>query len=264
MTVYTWPPVGLTSYPSWYRNDPVQRSVSPLTGKRYVSAHGRSRIIAEFSASARARHGAHYMEALRRLLDGGVHYVRLYNRIFTPVTGRPAAVRWYGTGEPMRWMDGSDPVDWYTGTPGTGTPAAQDGFPAVIVTGLPASALVCLPGEIIRIGTTVDAEQRMAVNAVTSDASGNATIRVDEAFTVGAGTCIVGDVETGIFEVTRWPSGGGPLNSDFSYEWGFREVFEDEDTSGTASEVTPWFAASAAVPSTSYVESGYVTAGYVQ
>lgn len=242
MTVYTFPPVGLRGFPVWRPEAPTRRSVS-IFGRRYITAHDPRRIYAEFSASARhGRKGIGYMEALRRLLDGGVNYVRLFNKIPTAVTAeRPEAVRWYGNGAPVRWTDAGAALDWYTGTPGTGTPTTQDGYPAVHVTGLPANSLICIPGEIVRIGETVGGEQRMALNEVTSDGAGEATIRVDEAFTVAAGTVIVGDVETGIFEVTGWPSGGGPIDSDFSYDWRFRQVFEDEDPSGTATELSPWY-----------------------
>ena len=239
MTIYAWPPVGLKSRPVWKPIAPRRRSTSLLTGKRYVSSHERIRLHAEFSVSARRGNvGAGYMDALIALMaEDEDPLVRLYHRKFSPVTARANIVRWYGDGAPVSWYEAraqTSGMTWYTGTPGEGTPTTDDGFPAVTVTGLPASTRVAIPGEFAQIGS----ETRMVIAEAHSDASGTATIRLLEAFTSG-GACTIGEPETAVFEAMSIPDGGGPLSSDYTYDWTFRQVHSDEMV-GAQAEVDPW------------------------
>lgn len=237
MAIYAWPPVGLKTTPVWTVRDPVNVSRSVLgNGPRYTSSHARRRIYAAVSVSARrGQVGAGYMEALKRLLEGGAgQYVRLWHRPRSPVSGRARALAWRGQGAALDWSAPPGAVSWYGGAPARAEPVTDGGLPAIRVTGLPPGAPVCIPGELVSIG----AAQRMTLTETRASGAGVAVIRLDRAFAAG-GPCIIGAVETGIFEVLDLPETGGPRSEDYTYDWSFLQVFEDEFPEPQL-ELNPW------------------------
>jgi len=236
MTIYTWPPVSLASRPLWTVRDPVQTSRSLLSGRRFASRHGRRRIYAEFSVSARKRDmGAGYMEALKDLLQGGSNnFVRLSYRRPSPINRQPKELIWTSGGTEFCWqLTAIEDVLWTGAILLDGLPIVDGGFPALRVTGQEPGSLVCGAGEFIRIGT----EYRTCIAEAYAQFDGIARIRLNEAFTVG-GPAELGAAETGIFEVVSFPETGGPLGSDYTYDWSFSQVYEDEIDSQT--EANPW------------------------
>lgn len=239
VNVYAWPPVGLVAA-EWSQIAPVGRSRSLLTGASYVSAAQRRRKVATLDASALARggNGAGYIEVLKRLLDGGVHLVRLYS---TPINWhlddaaenavRTRPMSWIIPSDPLSWTSGGAALSWWDGAATTGV--VSGGGLTVTVSGLPPKKLAARPGEFVLMGGVVS----MVVRPATANSDGVAVLRVLTPLT-GNGPIVIGARETGVFEADEMPRSAQPIGGNWSYSWSFTEVFEDER--GPFVEVDPW------------------------
>jgi len=259
MNVYKWPCVGVVGR-EWTVEDPVSRSQSLITGAMYLSAAKRRRRKAVMQVSGRSHddQGAGYMEALKRLLKGGLHAVRLNSY---PINFRhgpvPDSIRqswplaWEtGAGADLAWRAGSGPngLRWFTGgyvdANGVGRIAiatklatSPNGFGKLNVTGLPPNARVARVGEFVRVyGATQDT--RMLIRPVLSDANGEATVWLDSE-TEGGGRINFGIPETGVFLPDEIPRVVRPNIGNWTYDWAFTQIFEDE-IGDSFVEVDPW------------------------
>ncbi len=216
--VIAWPPVGRLSH-DWTEEAPTATSRSIVTGKRYVSAAQAKRRLCALTVSSRARGGAGagYMEALKRLLAGREHLVRLTS---LPIPdARDAAV--------------------ISGLLGA-TAGTSGGWPILTVTGLPPNALVARPGTFATYYSPVGAavgETVMVVADATSNAGGTAVLRLLTAV-AGTGRVEINTRDNGVFEAVSIPRSPQPVSGDWQWAWDFREVFEAE-TDGFV-EVNPW------------------------
>ena len=236
--VYAWPPVYAFG-PEWTIDAPINSSAAWPSGARYASSAGPARRLASLSVSALAcgRHGAGYMEALKRYLDGGQHYVRLVSRRINRGPAYPDALRQSGvltySGAPGTWVG-----PWYTGTVLTAT--RQSPAFTLQVEGLPPSTTVAWPGEFVTVYRASDqAESTVMVSRpAQSNGSGVANIRtVTEAS--WSGRINIGTSETAVFAAMGIPRAARPLSGDWFYDWSFREVFASE-LSGGFEEIDPW------------------------
>lgn len=239
VNVYAWPPVDYVSA-EWTVIDRVSRSRSLITGASYVSAAQRRRRVATLDVAALSadRSGAGYIEALKRLLDGGVHLVRLYS---TPINWhlddqaenavRTKPMSWIVPNAPIDWTIPPAPLDWWTGPGVTRGEALTD--KRVRVTDLPPNTQVVRPGEFV----TMNGQTVMVLRPARSDANGVAILHLLEPLT-GTGLIVIGTRETGVFEADAMPRSAQPVGQNWSYQWSFTEVFEDER--GLFTEIDPW------------------------
>ncbi|WP_313350748.1 hypothetical protein [Paracoccus sp. (in: a-proteobacteria)] len=237
--VYAWPPVAHVAA-EWSQIAPVGRSRSLITGASYVSAAQRRRRVARLDVSALSldRNGAGYIEALKRLLDGGVHLVRLHS---TPIiwhlddeagnARRTKPMSWIVPTGGIAWSVPPGDIDWWTG-PGVTDGEALSGN-RVRVTGLPADTDVVRPGEFV----TMNGETAMVLRPARSNRSGVAILYLVTPLS-GAGPIHIGARETGVFEADEIPRAVQPVGQNWQYSWSFTEVFADER--GPFVEVDPW------------------------
>ena len=243
VNVYAFPPVAVAAR-YWTLEQPVSRSRSLITGSSYVSAAGRKRILAGFDIAGWPKYSAGYLEALWRLLDGGVHLVRLNScripyghTVANNVRGGeyldwklpPADVAWLTPPTEVKWFDGA--VLYYTLD-------NQDGQPAVRVTGLPPHSIVALPGEFITVWIGNTTETHMVAAEAKSGPGGVAIITLVTAPS-GPGQISIGGRESGVFELASdWPKVMNRNRFPENYGIEFRQVFEDER--GPFVEKNPW------------------------
>lgn len=239
VNVYAWPPVAHTQA-EWTVVDPVGRSRSMITGASYVSAAQRRRRVARLDVSALSldRNGAGYIEVLKRLLQGGVHLMRLYS---TPINWhlddqaenarRTKPMSWIVPPGEISWTMPAATIAWWTG-PGVTMGEALSGN-RVRVTGLPARKVVVRPGEFVAMGGAT----AMVLRPAASDGSGVAILHLVTPVS-GSGPIEIGARESGVFEADEMPRSVQPLGQNWRYSWSFTEVFEDER--GPFTEVNPW------------------------
>lgn len=260
--VYAWPCVTALGR-EWTVDHPVSRSRSLITGKEYLSAAQRPRRMAELRVSSLSagRQGAGYMEALKELLQGGIHAVRLYS---FPVNHRDVigikpsafaetvALRTPDlAGEPLRLVTGGDwttgeNVTLFTGAYYSPSPVTltllspNNGMGRANVANLPRSRDIAKVGSFVTVfspdGTSF--ETRMLLRPVRSTGSGTASIWTDEPFTA-AGNAEFNSRDTGVFRPIDIPRAIKPRSGDWEYAWSFRELFADEVSDGFV-EVNPW------------------------
>jgi hypothetical protein len=242
--IYAWPPVHTVGR-KWTTQAPVARSQFAFSGQRVISSAGPARRVASATVSVLSgdRSGAGYCEALKRLLNGGVHLVRLYswpiNWHFDAETQRNTApLDWTSGGDPLGWTSGGDDVQWFTGPVVMAAPSVVDGWNVVTLTGLPPNTMVLRPAEFIRVFATGDlvGVSAQVVAPAYSDGSGVAVARLFSA--VPAGVASLGDRETAIFEATSLPEAVQPTGQNWTYQWDFLEVFPAEIDDPV--EVDPW------------------------
>lgn len=244
--IYAFPPVGVIGR-EWTEETRVSRSAYLFSGKRAVSSLAPRRRLASLavSALARGRNGAGYSESLKRLLDGGMHLVRLtswpINWYLDAVAagGVTVPLSWTAGGVPLTWTSGGVPLVWFSGgvVQGVaGTDAA--GFPILTLTGLVPGQIVVRPFEVVRVFPTAGGASvaARAVGLVIADGSGGAVLRLHDALV--SGTVSFGDAESAVFEVTGWPRAVQGVRGDWTYSWDFREVLAGEITSPV--EIDPW------------------------
>lgn len=243
INVYAWPPVAVAAR-YWTPELPTSRSRSLITGATYTSAAQRRRLLAGFDVAGWPKYSAGYLEALWRLLDGGVHLVRLsscripYGKTVKNWQRGGDYLNWSTPPQDVMWLTPPSEVKWFDGTILSYTITTLNGLPAVRVGGLPANSIVALPGEFITVWIGSTTETHMIAGEARSDGDGDATIMLVTAPSA-TGQISIGGRETGIFELASdWPQvmnrGGLPEN----YGLQFREVFEDER--GPFTEIDPW------------------------
>lgn len=243
VNVYAWPPVAVVAR-YWTQEQPVGRSRSLITGSSYVSAAQRKRIVAGVDVAGWPMYSSGYLEALWRLLDGGVHLVRL-NSCRIPFGKTVGAEE--RSGSPFQWTTPPAPIEWTTppaefvwfvGVYIAGEVATVRGIPAVTVTGLPPNALVALPGEFVTFHLATGDETHMILAPVQTNSAGAATIRL-ASMPSASGRVSITHKETGVFEVVSdWPRVMNRNRFPGNYTIEFRQVFEDER--GPFTEVDPW------------------------
>lgn len=257
VNVYAWPPVGAVGR-EWTVEAPIGVSRSLLTGAEYVSAAQRRRRVAVLEASSRFspyQAGAGYMEALKRLLDGGIHLVRLHfapTRFDCDVPQNDSGLvggeffEWHTPPEVFGWQTtGSEIFRWFSGARIGYTQRTTDaGVDAIRLTGLPANTLVALPGDFVTVFQDDEdptGETHMIVAPATTGPGGAVTVRLASRPSFGAGVerrANLGTQETAVFKVDAMPRAVEPSAGDWSYTWAMTEVFEDER--GPFTEVNPW------------------------
>ena len=252
--VYAFPPVSVTGW-QWDVEDPVATSRSLLDGGRYVTSAGPRRIVAEarISALGGSASGAGYMHALKRLLNGGQHLVRLYSwpinywldDLHLAALRRGEILTWTDSGTTITWTDSGTTILWLDGAYITGTTGTDgDGFATIALSGLPANSTCVRPGDFLTIyadGSDATGETIMVQTEGTTNASGEVTVRLIEApsTSYSAVRVSVGTSETAAFEVTQAQPFVQSYSGDWSAVWSFRQVFSDE-VPGGFTEVDPW------------------------
>lgn len=241
--VFAWPPVAVVAR-YWTMEQPIGRSRSLITGASYVSAVQRRRILAGFEVAGWPKYGAGYLEALWRLLDGGVHLVRLsscripYGRTVPNAQRGAQRIGWTAPPAPVQWITPPSPLEWFDGAILAGELITSGSFPAVRITGLPSASLVALPGEFLVVHLRDGDETHMIAREVRSDGAGIAVARLITQPSQ-AGHVSLGGRETGVFEiVSDWPKVMNRLRFPDGYGLEFRQVFADER--GPFVERDPW------------------------
>ncbi len=250
VNVYAFPPVTLTGS-EWTKLIPVSRSQSIMSGKRYISAAKRKRRLAacKVQALGNGNSGAGYCEVLKELLEGGENLVRLnswavnWHLDSARAKGLVNAqvLNWATGGNPLDWTTSGQPLGWYTGAILNATPTTDGGWPAVTVTGCPANMIVARPADFITVFANPSDAVGVTVKVMaqaTSNASGVAVIRLMEALASG-GRVNLQSSETAVFEVLEMPRSMQPVAGNWSYDWAFKEAFEDEAEGGFV-ELNPW------------------------
>lgn len=245
--VYKWPPVGAISR-EWTQLAPVSSSRSLITGAEYVSAAQRRRRVAVIEVSSLFSPfgaGAGYMEALKRLLDGGIHLVRLEyykpGSCWLDVTDEQRQggwIEWSTPPQPFGWVGPPQEIRWFQGADLPYLVTTYGGRPAIRVDGLPPNALVVLPGEFVSVEVSGLWSQFMVVSPATTNGDGVAIIQLTDAAPAGDRVSI-GARDTGVFKADALPRAIEPARGDWSYAWEFTEVFEDEGR-GPFVEIDPW------------------------
>lgn len=241
VVVYQFPTdLGLLAA-EWSVEQPVRRSVSAMTGRRYISRRARQRRVARWSVSALLSPSDHgRQEAMIRLIEGGVHLVRVSYTQWTDINTRPAderAVDWTQSATPVTWTQGVSEVSWINADAITGAETIKNGLAAVAFRAATPNATIARVGEYIALNGEI---VRLREDAI-ADATGAATVYVDPALTITQrGTVTFGAADTAIFEVLEIPRVARVPGADFPYQWRFREVFPEEI--GAYREVNPWVA----------------------
>lgn len=247
--VYEFPSVLPIVSDRMFMEQPVEESRSILTNRRYASVIQPKRRIYECAilnnkivdgSPARG-----IQDALVRLLQGGVHYVRI-NHTNSPavggiVTGNGTPpqnlVLWDDGGTPQYWVSDGIPIGWYDDDPLTFAGTITKGTQRIQLTGLAPDGLYAAAGDLITVGSEV------AMVAQTFEVKGGACdffltepLKADQ-----TGSFTFTSRESGIFEVTKWPSESRTYDrhSQNRYTWSFREVFAAE-IGGTV-EVSGWW-----------------------
>jgi hypothetical protein len=251
--VYAWPRVGINAM-EWTEIQPIAKSNSLISGARFVTSSKRRRRVASVKVSGLKRAGAGYMEVLKEYLAGGVNLVRLRSTRnplleadVPDALRRRTVIDWTqgDTDYPLSWQVGAGPgpLTWVTGATLPATLVTDaGGFPAIQISGLPASTLVARVGEFVQgYQTPFVYEARRVARNSWSDAAGVAVVRVTRAFTLTpSGGANLGAEDEGVFEVDGdLPRAQQPAFAEFAYDWSFREVFADEVTGGFE-ERNPW------------------------
>lgn len=242
--VYAWPPVGVLAR-NWTMELPTSRSRSIITGQEYVSASQRRRKLATLDVSGRRHYGAGYMEALWRLMDGGVHLVYLsscripWGRV-GPTPGQRAEkeVDWEEPPAAIGWTYPDADIIWIAPVELPAVYSVVHGVPTLTVSTLPPNSLVAIPGEFLTIHAAGGVEETIMIsNPARSNASGEVAIRLVSVPTI-SGPVSIGTREQGVFRLqSDWPRAKRSASQE-TYTLEFREVFEDE-TDGFVG-VNPW------------------------
>ncbi|MFB2530717.1 hypothetical protein ACEYYA_00950 [Paracoccus sp. p3-h83] len=237
--VYAWPPVANVAA-EWSQVAPIGVSRSLLTGAQFVSAAQRRRRVARLDVSALSldRNAAGYLEVLKRLLDGGVHLVRLWS---TPITWhlddeadnarRSRPMSWIMPPEGLPWSMPPGALDWWTG-PGRTVATATTGT-VLRIEGLPPLAQVARPGEFVTVG----GQTAMILRPASADAEGRADLHLVTPITA-TGDALIGVRETAVFAADEMPRWVQPTGDNWTISWSFTEVHPDERAPWV--EVDPW------------------------
>lgn len=238
----------------WTVDDPKSESRSLISGRRYVSQALRRRRQVRLTVLGSRANSSGYMEALKRLLRGGVHLVRLRSRPLYVGQQIDGDTR---SGEVLQWFSELDIMDWLTGNEGmlwlesgvllTAAPTTVDGFPAVTISGFPTSTgqepqLVGRVGEFITVYPSFDNNDggvtAMLLRDLYVEEDGSAVAVTDTAIPF-EGRADIGTGETAAFEPVRMPRALHSYGQSWFYDWEFSQVYEDEVEGGFV-ELNPW------------------------
>ncbi|SCY61456.1 hypothetical protein [Paracoccus tibetensis] len=233
INVFPWPPVGVVAA-EWTSTQPVARLRSGLSGRDVMQASQRKRRLAslEVSALAHGRDGAGYCEALKELLEGGIHAVRLLS---TPVNWfLDESDRRAGRGDPRAAaLRAGQPLAWFVGAAAPAGPAVAEGqFWLLPISGASTITRAARPGDFVRLYNPANRNvwQSLRVIAVRRHPlSGAVTLKVDRQPTIANGVVDLAGQDEGVFRVDGpLPRSVQPVTGDWRYSWSFREVFADE------------------------------------
>ena len=246
--VIAWPPFQLTG---WELAEvyPQSRSTGLIEGRPRTSSAQRGRRVATANVTGigTGLDGAGYVRMLNRIWAGKPNLVRVecLSSLWYLAGGgmdlRNNILEWTDEGTDLLWTAGAVDLLWGDGAYALeGTPATDDGWHSLTVSGLPPSRVVARPSELISVDDGTTKETAYVLRTVRSDASGVATIRTDKpaAFTA-TGLASIGQRESVVFEAQSVPRSVQGVTGTFGYQWDFREVFEDEYPDGWT-EVDPW------------------------
>lgn len=234
--VYAWPPVKATGA-YFTQEHPVSKSRG-LQGGDLVSSAWQARRIASLAVSGIQNGGGGYIEALKRLLLGGVHLVRLttlpahWNGRWIAPRGQ-FLIEWDSGGDPVEWDEGGDPVGWLAGSPLTAVLVSDPPFQALDVSGFAPGAVAAYPDEVV----VVDGVATRSLTLAVANAAGVARLRVVDTLP-GGGDVQIGVRETGVYRIESDIETFQRPGAVFGYDLSFREVFEAE-TDGFL-EINPW------------------------
>lgn len=242
--VIAWPPVGIVGWEvTWHQ--PVSRSQSLLTGRSLWSSAQRPRrlVTAQVSGTGPQAAGSGYVEMLKEIMQRrNTRLVRVpvQSAVFHGARSRNrnAPIYWLAGEADLEWEDGASDLLWYE-RDYNAYQFTFDGWPHLIVNGLPPGQIVVRPGELVTLHDpeTGTRQTARAVRIETANEFGNASIRLMDPIT-GTGQASFGDSESAVMEATDLPRAVQPLTGGWSYDWSFREVFADEFDGWT--EVDPW------------------------
>jgi len=246
--VIAWPPFQLTG---WELAEvyPQSRSTGLIEGRPRTSSAQRGRRVATANVTGigTGLDGAGYVRMLNRIWAGKPNLVRVecLSSLWYLAGGgmdlRNNILEWTDEGTDLLWTAGAVDLLWGDGAYALeGTPATDDGWHSLTVSGLPPSRVVARPSELISVDDGTTKETAYVLRTVRSDASGVATIRTDKpaAFTA-TGLASIGQRESVVFQAQSVPRSVQGATGTFGYQWDFREVFEDESEDGWA-EIDPW------------------------
>lgn len=256
--VYSWPPVAVIAK-MWNLDQPVSRSYSMVSGRRFASASLPPRRRAKISVQGRRNYGLGYLAALERFLQGGLHLVRLTSCRMAfgevgdfGVYGRQGSYfDWRETGNAStefgwRTQDSGDSFLWFEGFSAWASTVVGLGGRVIQVAGTlpPLGSIVALPGEFVTVFTSLNpqGETHMVANVVkvqTGETGNVANFRLVTPVS-GPGRINLNTSETGVFELNSpFPDLGrvGADVPDFTLD--FREILEGEVSEGLT-ELNPW------------------------
>jgi hypothetical protein len=245
--VYRWPPVGLTGW-EITTVEPISRSTGLIDGRPRTSSAQRARkyLTAVVPGINYDSAGAGYIEVLKELLDGGRHLVRieaassLWHLASAGQNLVSHYLQWSTNGVPLMWTTEGTQLLWSSNLDAQGTPGTDNGWPSITVTGLPPNRIVARPGDLltVRASPTATAERSRVLTVARSNGSGVAVIRLMTAVTA-SGLVSIGETESLVVEALDMPRAVQPANSEWTYTWSFRQVFQDEYV-GPWVELNPW------------------------
>lgn len=244
MTIYAWPPVGITGW-ELTTDHGVARSEGTLAGRTLTSSSRPARRLATAVVLGIGPDGAGagYVESLKDLIKGGEHFVRVecMQALWWNYADRGVGV---GSNLPFEWLSGAGPsalswggLLWSTSGAAVGTPTTLDGFPALEVSGFAPGAIAAYPHEYIRITDGTTTQGARAVTMTHANESGVAVIKLHTAVTI-SGAVNVGAHESIVFSTDQMPRSVQNKTGSFNFEWSFREVLPSEYSGHT--EVNPW------------------------
>jgi len=238
VNVIAFPPVHVTAF-EWTLEQPIGRSRSLFDGKRFVSQAQRSRRVGAFDVQGIGADlaSAGYVEMLKRFVQGGVHLVRVNIQSAQWYLAGPnrktSVLTWTIPPAPLAW----DALLWSTGLPLSGIPQMDGTWNAIRVEGFPPNVTAAYPSERISVTNGTLTEYSTVQTMAKSGPAGLALIRITSALTL-TGLVSIGDTESVVFELMEMPRSMQPFSGNWSYSFGFREVFASE-TDGFV-EVNPW------------------------
>ena len=235
--IYAWPPICARGV-EFTVEQPYSESISSLNKDlRYVSQSKRERRVATLVISGRNNDGSAsgYINALKRLLKGGIHLVRVnskpshFNLDWGPELG--SALIWQEDDLPIDWFDKNGSVVWVEHDL-EGVYSNEDGWDYLTITGFSGPVKI-YPDEIVKSGSL----SARNLTFVESDGSGPVILRLDGP--VESGEVVIGQQDSAIYKLVGMPRQVQYSGEDFEYTIELRQVFEDEIV-GPYEEKDPW------------------------
>ncbi len=252
MLVYRWPPQLTVVGAEWTIHDPVNTSYSLFTGAVSMTASQRRRRMVVLNVEGAFGDNGGLIEALKALLKGGRHAVRLYSyplNFGEPVGTEVPLIQqltWVDGATPLTWVSGSETLSWFAGPEfgATGLTltllAPMEGIGRARVEGLTPNADIARTGSFVTVFDGSAQETRQLIRAVRSSSAGVANIWTETPFTL-QGAVQFNTRDTGVFLPMGLPRAVRPAAQTWQTTWEFREIFADEIAPDTFTEVpVPW------------------------